>query len=123
MASLAGDKWAAADDWSSSEEAAEDASEHSPENEDRRAPAATLHPGWSEAVHAELCDLSAALQSKAQELARREANLAKDEGIIRSLLEKEADRLLTDGQDRLSAAANAQVERLEAALGALRVQC
>ena len=93
---------AAADDWSDSEV---DDVNYSVDAEAAEAnePMARLHPGWSEAVHAELCDLSAALQSKAAELARREANLAKDEGIVRSLIQKEADRLLSDGQDKLSA--------------------
>ena len=54
-------------------------------------------------------DLSAALQAqqrslaaKAADVARREAQIDKDEKILRGLVEKEAERLMKDGHDRLS---------------------
>jgi hypothetical protein len=82
------------------------------------------------AVVDELMSLSSALQAqqrnlaaRAADLSRREEDLAKDEAILRGLLDKEAARLASTAGDKLDAAANAHVQRLESVLAALRQQC
>ena len=74
-------------------------------------------------VHAELVSLHAALQKQQRALAKRETDLARDEGILRGLLDKEATRLTSSAEQQLDASASQHVARLEAALESLRAQC
>lgn len=91
-------------------------------------------------VHAELVALSAALSQRSERLSEqlscveareaaveaREAVVCqseRDASLLRTLLEKESARLLDSGRERLNAAADAQIERLEAACVQLQQQC
>ena len=71
---------------------------------------------------AELTDREAALPH-ARTLSARGEEVRRDGEMLRTLLEKEAARLADGAQERLDAAADEKVERLETACAALRSQC
>ena len=69
---------------------------------------------------AEVKQRESEVEQREAEVERRSADGARDRQILQSLLAKEASRLLTNAQERLEAAASAQVSRLEAACSTLR---
>ena len=72
-----------------------------------------------EAREAAVQDTEANVEAREVAVARSE----KDCAMLRTLLEKEAERLMQAGRERLDAAADAHVQRLQTACGALKQQC
>ena len=80
---------------------------------------ASLHGALS-SRHRALDAREAQLDEREQQLAAREEQLIADEALLRTLLSKEAARLQQEAKERLDGATNAQLQRLQGAVGALR---